>query len=113
MADQSPSLPAAQVAALDEQPVTSTSRRLALAFQGVFGQEGRNARTSDQRLVLKHMRKVCCADMPVFQTFNGICDPYAAAQRDGARTWPLIVDRQLKLARDEADEQKPKIKVRR
>lgn len=107
-----PPLPAAQHAALDEPPVTTAGRRLSLAFQAVFGQEGRNGRSTDQRLVIKHLRKCSCADSPVFQTINGVCDPYAAAQRDGARTITLIIDRQLELARAAPDKDNPKTKLK-
>lgn len=113
MAEVVPPLPSAQLAKLEEQTPTPASRRLALAFQAVFGQEGRNARSSDQRLVVKHIRKCACMDSPVFATIDGRCDPYAAAQRDGARTVGLIIERQLEIARAEPDENKPKIKVRR
>lgn len=101
------------LAQLDAPAETTASRRLALAFQAVFGQEGRNARSSDQRLVMKHLRKISCMDTPIFVTVEGVCDPLAAAQRDGARTVGLIVARQLELARAEPDEDKPKIRIRR
>lgn len=113
MPEQPPPLPAAMLAALDEPHVTSVGRRLALAFNAVFGQDGRNGRSSDQRLVMKHLRKIACMDQPVFQTLNGVTDSYAAAQRDGARTVGLIIERQLEIARDEPDESKPKLKVKR
>lgn len=101
------------LAALDAAPETTAGRPLALAFQAVFGQDGRNARSSDQRLVLKHLRKCACMDAPVFITVNGMADPLAAAQRDGARTVGLIIERQLELARAEPDENKPKLRVKR
>lgn len=93
-------------------PSPSQARRLALAFQKVFGSDARAGRSSDQRLVMAHMRKVCCMDAPVFQQgTNGAYDPVAAAQRDGARTWGLIVDRQLTLAKkNQEEDEKPKPK---
>lgn len=113
MAEAVPPLPSQMLAALDAPVETTAARRLALAFQAVFGQDGRNARSSDQRLVMKHLRKCACMDQPVFQTVNGVADPVAAAQRDGARTVGLIIERQLELARAEPDENKTKVRVKR
>lgn len=98
MIDQPPPLPTPDQAAIAKP---SEARRLALAFQSVFGQAVRTGRTADQRLVLRHLRKVCCADALVFQTHpqTGAMDPIAAAQRDGARSVILIVERWLARAR--------------
>lgn len=109
MPDLPPPLPGAPA---DPGPTTTHARRLALAFQNVLGQPGRTSRSSDQRLVIKHLRKCGCADSPVFQPDkNGVYDPIAAAMRDGARTISLIIDRQLELAKAAVDEDRPKIKV--
>lgn len=111
MSDPVPPLPGTEV------PTPNQARRLHLAFQSVYGQPGKSSRTSDQRLVLKHMNKVCCVGVPKFQRdpTTGLMDPYAAAQRDGASTYPLVVARQLELARTdpEGDEPKKKPKVKR
>lgn len=98
-----------------EAPKPSQARKLALAFQAVFGQPGRNARGPDQRAVMKHLRKVCAVDENMFQFVPGQpADPIAAAHRDGARAAFMIIERQLALARKEDDEiEKPKPKVKR
>jgi hypothetical protein len=84
----------------------SHARRLALAFQSVFGQQAR--RSSDQRLVLEHIRKCSGHDGPIFQTDKeGRFDPIRAAHLDGARTQFLIIERQLEIARRPTDS-KPK-----
>lgn len=87
------------------------ARRLAKAFEGVFGQPTR--RSTDQRLVLDHLRMMCGRDSAVFQPdVNGNFDPLRAAQKDGAQTQYLIIKRQLAIARKTSDE-KPKVKVKR
>jgi len=76
----------------------SKAKRLALAFQSVFGQPGR--RSSDQKLVLEHIRKCAGQDTPIFLCDKeGRFDPIRAAHIDGARTQYLIIERQLELAR--------------
>lgn len=88
----------------------SKAKRLALAFQSVFGQSAR--RSSDQRLVLEHIRKCSGQDGPIFVVDKeGRFDPLRAAHIDGARTQYLIIERQLELARRD-DEQKPKPKAK-
>ena len=99
-----------------EVPKPSEARRLHLAFQSVFGQPGKASRTSDQRLVLKHLHKVGCLNAPIFTAVPGqSMDVVAAAHRDGARTVILIIERQLELARQdpEGDEPRKKPKVKR
>lgn len=99
-----------------EAPKTNEARRLHLAFQSVFGQPGKSGRTSDQRLVLKHLQKVGYLNAPIFSTAPGqSMDVIAAAHRDGARTVILIIERQLELARQnpEGDEPKKRPKVKR
>jgi hypothetical protein len=92
----------------------SAAKRLHTAFQSVFGQP--SLRSSNQRLVLEHLRKVTCMDMPIFTNTgpdrSGSFDPLAAAHRDGARTMYLIIERQLELARLSAED-KPKPKAKR
>ena len=110
MSEPVPPLPGTEV------PKPSEARRLHLAFQSVFGQPGKASRTSDQRLVLKHLQKVGCLGAPIFVANPaGQMDPVAAAHRDGARTVILIIERQLELARQspEGDEPKKKPKVKR
>ena len=102
------------VPAAAEVPKLSQARRLALAFQAVFGQAGRNARGPDQRVVIAHLKKVCAVDRPVFQKISPDSpipyDPIAAAMRDGARAVYLIIERQLEIARKEVDQDMPKTK---
>lgn len=84
------------------------AKRLALAFQSVFGQASR--RSSDQRLVLEHIRKCSGQDSPIFLADKeGRFDPIRAAHIDGARTQFLIIERQLELARKE-EKTKPSVK---
>lgn len=79
------------------QADVTRARRLALAFQSVFGTALR--RSADQRLVLEHIRKVAAADSPIFTTDKeGRFDPLRAAHLDGARTISLIIDRQIAIA---------------
>lgn len=108
-----PPLPAAILARMEEQANNQAAKRLRAAFVRVFGLPGRNTRSTEQRLVVKHLRKCGFADSPVFQTIDGRCDPLAAAQRDGARTIILIIDRQLELAKgdDPEGDEKKKVKV--
>ncbi len=85
------------------------ARRLALAFQSVFGTDFR--RSSDQRLVMAHLAKVGCKDALIFvPDSQGRYDPYAASQRDGARSIILIIERQLAIA-GKVDEPAKKPKV--
>lgn len=80
-----------------ESALIGKTKRLAEAFQSVFGQPAK--RSSDQRLVMEHLREMCGRDKPVFQPDkNGTFDPLAAAHRDGASTQYLIIKRQLVIA---------------
>jgi len=104
----SSSSPAADV------PKPSQARVLALSFQAVFGQPGRNARGPDQRRVLAHLRTVCAVDTNMFQFTPGVpADPIAAAHRDGARAVFMIIERQLAAARKDDEVEKPKIRVKK
>lgn len=85
--------------------------RLAKAFESVFGQAAR--RSSDQSLVLDHLRKSCGRDFPVFQQDKiGNFDPLRAAHIDGAQTQFLIIKRQLALAGSLGGERKA-VKVKK
>lgn len=85
----------------------SKARRLALAFEEVFGQAPR--RSSSQRLVTDHLRYMCGRDTPVFVPDKaGSFDPLRAAHKDGAQTQYLIIKRQLAVARKTREEAKPK-----
>lgn len=85
---------------------------MALAFQAVFGQEGKGARTSDQRLVMEHLCKACGFRQPRFQRSDGY-NAYAAAQRDGASAVIIAIEQQLERARATVEADKPKPKSRR
>ena len=100
---------------LEEPAKVSPARKLALAFQSVFGQPGRNARSADQTLVLNHLREVCCVNGLIFKAdAQGRFDTHAAAQRDGARSMFLIIERNLDFARKVSEAQeKPKPKTKR
>jgi len=79
-------------------PTVSQARRLALAFESVFGQAS-GRRSSDQRMVIDHLRKQCGRDAPIFQVDKaGNFDPIRAAHIDGAQTQYLIIKRQLAAA---------------
>ncbi len=101
---------------MPEQPATPTAtevtraRRIALAFQAVFGQSVR--RSTDQKLVLEHLRNCCGRDMPVFVADReGRFDPLRAAHIDGAQTQYLIIKRQLAIAaRVDEPTKKPNVK---
>lgn len=96
----SESLPPPLPSAPGEQTEAAKSRasRTALAFEGVFGRE-KGPRSSDQRLVLDHLRLMCGRDGPVFDADKvGNFDPLRAAHRDGAQTQYLIIKRQLRIA---------------
>lgn len=97
-----------------EVPKPSQARVLALSFQAVFGQTGRNARGPDQRRVMAHLKKVCAVDSPVFQKVDPSLpyDPIAAAMRDGARAVYLIIERHLEIARKDDETEKPKVRVK-
>jgi len=74
----------------------------------VFGQSSR--RSSDQRLVMEHLRECCGRDKPVFQKDTiGQYDALRAAHIDGAQTQYLIISRQLRNAAKIGDEKKRKI----
>lgn len=85
------------------------AKRLAVAFQAVFGQPGR--RSEDQNLVWDALEVRACYKKPIF-SFNteGVTDPLTAAHRDGARTLLLNVERELEHARKTEKKTKPKIK---
>ena len=92
------------------QAEVTQARRLALAFQSVFGSSRRSA---DQKLVLDHLRKCCGRDAPVFVADKeGRFDPLRAAHIDGAQTQYLIIKRQLAIAARVGDEpaKKPNVK---
>lgn len=79
------------------QESASHARRLAKAFEDVFGTDER--RTSSQRIVLEHIRKCGNYASPIFTPDKiGAFDPLRAAHIDGARTIALIIDRQLSIA---------------
>lgn len=104
---ETPPLPAAA-----EEPTVSQARRLALAFQSVFGQPIR--RSADQRLVIAHLRLMCGRDSAIFQQNKiGDYDPLRAAHTDGAQTQFLIIKRQLEKARKFAEKEKVNVKVKR
>ena len=95
-----------------EEMIVTKRRRLAAAFQGVFGQP--NRRSADQKMVLEHLREMCGRDKAIFQPDrNGNFDPLRAAQTDGAQTQYLIIKRQLAIARHEDDKAKTKPKTKR
>lgn len=95
-----------------EAPKPSEARRLALAFQSVFGQA--NRRSSDQRIVIEHLRERCGRDRPVFLPDKaGAFDPVRAAHIDGAQTQFLIIKRQLGIARKHDEGAKPRVKVKK
>lgn len=102
-----------------EQPINpvvetpSRARRLAKAFESVFGQP-MGKRSADQRLVLEHLRKCCGRDQPVFQVDKvGNFDPLRAAHIDGAQTQYLIIKRQLAIAAALEDPIKKKPRIKR
>lgn len=100
------SSPAANPASAD----VTRAKRLALAFQSVFGTEFR--RSSDQRIVIDHIRKCGAWKSPIFTTdAEGRFDPMRAAHLDGARTISLIIERQLEIAASlEQPAKKPNVK---
>lgn len=102
-------IPPGREASQVEEQVTQ-ARRLHAAFASVFGHPSR--RSTDQKLVMAHFRKVGSADEPIFKADkNGAFDPLGAALRDGARSMVLIIERQLKLERDGVNKKaKPKAK---
>lgn len=96
-----------------EQSAPSQARRLAKAFEGVFGQPS-GKRSADQRLVIEHLRLMCGRDKPIFQAVNnGNFDPLRAAHIDGAQTQYLIISRQLRVAKRMSEVEKPKARVKR
>ncbi len=94
----------------DTSADVNRAARLAKAFECVFGQVGR--RSSDQTMVLDHLRKCCGRDAPIFQLDAiGNYDPIRAAHIDGAQTQFLIIKRQLSIASSAGgDVKKPKVK---
>ena len=86
------------------------ARRLAKAFENVLGQP--EHRSTDQQLVMEHLRRQCGRDFPIFQQDkNGNFDALRAAQIDGAQTQFLTIKRQLALAKTYGSEvKKPKVK---
>lgn len=90
---------------IPESAQLGKAKRLAEAFQGVFAQPGR--RSSDQRLVMEHLREMCGRDRPIFQQDKeGRFDPLRAAHLDGAATQYLIIKRQLAIALKNAEPKK-------
>jgi hypothetical protein len=107
MSEQTPPMPTA------EAPNPSRARRLAKAFESVFGQPT-GKRSADQRLVLAHLRESCGRDRPIFQQDKvGNFDSLRAAHIDGAQTQYLIISRQLRVAKRLDEVEKPKAKVKR
>ncbi len=101
------------MSAAEESAVADVTRarRLALAFQSVFGVWAR--RSVDQKLVLEHLRRCCGRDFPVFVADKeGRFDPLRAAHLDGAQTQFLIIKRQLAIAAsvDDPKAKKPTVK---
>lgn len=90
----------------------NASKRTAKAFLNVFGPPSR--RSSDQRIVIAHLRQMCGRDTAVFeQDREGRFDPLRAAHKDGAQTQFLIIKRQVERAlKFEADE-RPKVRAKR
>lgn len=92
-------------APIPESAQLGKAKRLADAFQGVFSQPDR--RSSDQKIVMEHLREMCGRDRPIFQPDkNGTFDPLAAAHRDGAATQYLVIKRQLAIALKNAEPKK-------
>lgn len=86
----------------------SRAKRLAAAFNSVFGQA--RGRSTDQRLVLDHLRGMACVDTAMFTgDKNGTFDALAASHRDGARVQFLIIERWLAKY---VEQQEPKKLVR-
>ncbi len=88
------------------------ARRVALAFQSVFGAASAR-RSADQRLVLEHLRRCCGRDLPIFVADKeGRFDPLRAAHIDGAQTQYLIIKRQLEIAArlERPEPKKPTVK---
>lgn len=85
------------------------AKRLAVAFQTVFGQPGK--RGEDQKLVWDALEVRACFRKPIF-SFNteGMTDPLTSAHRDGARTLFLSIERELEHARKTDKKPKPVIK---
>lgn len=95
---------------IPESAQPGKAKRLADAFQGVFAQPAR--RSSDQKIVMEHLREMCGRDRPVFQQDKeGRFDPLRAAQVDGAQTQYLIIKRQLAIAlKNSEPKKKPETK---
>lgn len=92
----------------DAEQQVSRAKRLAAAFNSVFGQA--RGRSTDQRLVLDHLRFMACVDTAMFVGDKvGTFDPLAAAHRDGARVQFLIIERWLTKY---VEQQEPKKVVR-
>ena len=92
----------------NQQPeAPSGAKRLALAYQAVFGQPSR--RSTDQQLVMADLRERSAVDSFMFE---GDFNPYRAAQRDGARVQFLVIERMLSKASAHANEQ-PKIESKK
>ena len=83
-----------------DDPATAPAnytRRIASAFQDVFGQAGR--RTDSQEDVFRTLSELCYRDKPIFVVDKaGRFDPLRAAHVDGARTVMLAIDEELRLA---------------
>lgn len=90
----------------------SKKRKVAMAFDRVFGQPSR--RGADQRLVIEVLREACGYGKAIFRfNHDGMTDTHAAAHRDGAQTQFLIIERNLQTAREIQAEEKAKPKVKR
>lgn len=91
--------------AAPEVEQVSRAKRLAAAFNTVFGQA--RSRSADQRLVLAHLRDMAAVDTAMFVgDKNGTFDPLAASHRDGARCQFLIIERQLQKFTDSLEPKK-------
>jgi len=98
-----------------ENPVVAESigktKRLNKAFLSVFGDP--NRRSSDQELVLEHLRECSGKDNLMFGGSRNIeFNPYIAAHLDGARSQFLIIERRIANAMKEPDN-KPKRSVKK
>lgn len=87
---------------MNEEPdQIDKARRMALAFQTVFGPEGK--RNADQQIVMAELHSRSGIDQPSFK--DDYC-PYKAAQRDGAKIEYLFIQQQLKRAAISIEEKK-------
>lgn len=88
------------------QQIRAKAQQLATAFQTVFGQPGPK-RSLSQRIVLEHLA-VCAGDDANSYRFNdakdGIALIAAGLHRDGARSLLRVIDRQLSIAAQSAQQ---------